>query len=56
MTATILQFPRTRMLKNKLRLIEYEDARDVAFARLVERMAEEMERREYDPRPTDGAA
>lgn len=48
----VVPFPRTRMLKAKLRLAEYPDPR-IQFAREVERRFHEIEQTMAGDRPSD---
>ena len=54
MTASnVVPFPRTRILRTKLRLVEYGDE-ETRRAKLLEDAINRIIEDGYDPRPTDG--
>ena len=55
MQSNVIPFPRTRILRTKLRLIQYSDE-EIKRAKLPEDAIARIIEDGYDPRPTDGAA
>lgn len=54
----VIPFPRTKMLRTNLRLVQPDDDVRVTFARMIEEKFHAMENTMAgdDPRPSDGAA
>jgi hypothetical protein len=55
MADNVVPFPRTRIPRTQLRLVEYSDE-EIKRAKMLEDAINRIIEDGYDPRPTDGAA